>query len=299
MKISLFYNHATVLDYAYLDEHRGVVGNSYIVNAEFIGETDHEGVVYDFSYAKKKVKEIIDRDVDHRLVVPMNILSHHDGLISFEYKYGLEDKILGYQSPEEGVCEIPYNHISRENLSAFIEDLIIKEMPDNIISVRITLEDEKLPTEAVKFHYSHGLKDHYGNCQRLFHGHSNTVEVEINGERRPDFERHLATEVFSKNIHFAFWENVVNKEEIEAALNDHLPNGRYEECPDVHIRYEASQGVFEGRVPGELIYFMQDESTVENLSMEFARYIKSNVSKNDIVKVRAFEGIGKGAITSL
>ena len=70
MNITLFYKHVTVLDYAYLDDHKGVVGDSLIVNVEFIGHTDEEGVVYDFSLAKNKVKEIIDRDCDHRLVVP-------------------------------------------------------------------------------------------------------------------------------------------------------------------------------------------------------------------------------------
>ena len=65
MKISLFYKNVTVLDYAYLDDHRGVVGDALKVHVEFIGKTDEEGVVYDFSYAKKKVKEIVQKAKDN------------------------------------------------------------------------------------------------------------------------------------------------------------------------------------------------------------------------------------------
>ena len=43
---------------------------------------------------------------------------------------------------------------------------------------------------------------------------------------------------------------------------------------------------------------MTEESTVENLSMLFAKIIKQKVGKSKVT-VRAYEGVAKGAISSL
>ena len=299
MKIGLFYENVTVLDYAYLDEHLGVVGDALTIGVEFTGETDEEGVVYDFSHAKKKVKEIIDRDCDHRLVIPRGITQFADGEITLNYKYGFSDNRIEYRCPEQGVCEIPYAQVNLANLQAFLEERVLQEMPETVCSVRLELKKETLTDSHSFFHYTHGLKEHYGNCQRLFHGHRNTVEVFINGNRNPEIEREFAHNLFSSNIHFCYWENVVNKEEIIDLIKDESPLGRYENLPPVEIEYESSQGNFWGSVPGEAVYFMQTETTVENLSIHFTQLVKQRVGKNDIVSVKAFEGIKKGARTTL
>ena len=304
MKISLFYKNVTVLDYAYLDDHLGVVGDALKVHVEFIGKTDDEGVVYDFSYAKKKVKEIIDRDCDHRLVIPKGIAQNNGQNCSkLEYKYGLNDDVISYQCPEEGLCELPFHHVDKTTISAYLEEIILKEMPETVTAVRITLEDENfgLIDGKVKptFHYSHGLKEHYGNCQRLFHGHKNTVDVFINGRESYEMEDYLATELFKNNIHFCKWENVQNKEEVLGFTKGDIPLGRVGELPKVHIAYESGQGHFEAELSGKEVFFMEEESTVENLSMLFARLIKEKVGPTKTVMVRAYEGVAKGAITTL
>lgn len=298
MNITLFYKHVTVLDYAYLDHHSGVVGDSLVVNVEFIGKTDEEGILYDFSYAKKKVKEIIDRDCDHRLVIPKGVATYENGKAHFEFPFGLNDEKIKYETPEEGLCEIPSYHVSKANLKTYLESIILKEMPENVLSVSLELEDEKLEPGKMKFHYTHGLKDHYGNCQRLFHGHSNTVDVKINGDTRPEFEEMLAKDLFKGNTHFCFWENVENKDEIIKAVGQ-VPYGQVEEGPDVILSYKSSQGLFRGSLPIRHVFFLEDESTVENLSINFAKIVKSQVTDGERVEVRAYEGIGKGSKTSL
>lgn len=298
MKITLFYDHVTILDYAYLDDHKGPVGNSLVVNVEFIGETDEEGILYDFSHAKKKVKEIIDRDCDHRLVVPKNLVKREGDKIHLEYTFGVNDEKVEYWGPEEAVCEIPYAHCSYSNIKSHLEELILKEMPETVKAIRLEFVEEKKDHHNGYFHYTHGLKDHYGNCQRLFHGHRNTVLVHVNGQRVPEMEQHLINDLFSGNIHFCFFENIVNKDEICKAVGSKAPQGRYDELPPVHIKYKANQGEFEGIIPGRFVYIMQTESTVENLSMHFSEIIKSMTDEGDQVSVHAFEGIAKGAITS-
>ncbi len=299
MKITLFYKHATVLDYAYLDDHKGVVGGALIVNAEFIGETDEEGVVYDFSYAKKKVKEIIDLECDHRLVAPAHLVQTKNGISKLEYKYGFNEELMTYECPEEGICQIPYAQVSKANIEAHLETLILKEMPKTVTAVKIELVEEVLPEGKPVFHYTHGLKEHYGNCQRLFHGHQNTVDVFINGDQVAELEEHLAKDVFKGNVHFLLWDNVSNKYEVLKYTDGQPAVGRFPEIPKVEIQYESSQGIFKGSLPGRAIYFMDEETTVENLSIHFAKLVKSTCDLDDIVTVRAYEGIAKGSITTI
>jgi 6-pyruvoyl-tetrahydropterin synthase len=299
MKISLFYDNVTVLDYAYLDDQRGVVGNSLKVNVQFIGETDEEGVVYDFSLAKKKVKEIIDRDCDHRLVIPRKLAQNVDGNISFEYSYGFSENSIVYRAPEEGVCEIPFAYVSNENLQSYLEEKVLAEMPKTVKAIKLEFEEEKLEEYDSFFHYTHGLKEHYGNCQRLLHGHRSTLKILVNGVRDIETERYMTEDLFSGNIHFALWENIVNKEEIITALSVNQPEGRYENLPEVEIKYESSQGEFYAKLPGREVYLLQSETTVENLSIHFAKMVKEKLSSNDNCVVYAYEGIAKGSITAL
>ena len=299
MKISLFYKNVTVLDYAYLDDHKGVVGDALKVHVEFIGKTDKEGVVYDFSYAKKKVKEIIDRDCDHRLVVPKGSFTQNGDICALNYAYGLSEERVVYECPREGLCEIPFRQINKATIQSYLEEIILEEMPETVSAVRITLEDEILPEGKATFHYTHGLKEHYGNCQRLFHGHKNTVDVYVNNERRPEIEEYLATEIFKGNIHFCKWENVVNKEGILSQIGAGDVQGIYSQLPQVEIEYTSAQGRFYGVLPGRAVFFMDQESTVENLSMLFARLVKDMVEAEDVVRVHAYEGVAKGAISTL
>lgn len=308
MKISLFYKNVTVLDYAYLDDHKGVVGDALKVHVEFIGKTDEEGVVYDFSYAKKKVKEIIDRDCDHRLVVPTGLINTIDrDKTVFTYTYGLNDEKIDYQCPRQGICELPFHHVNKVTIASYLEEVILAEMPKTVSAVKITLEDESfgkvsdqgIEKEKPTFHYTHGLKEHYGNCQRLFHGHKNTVDVYINGTESWEWENYLASDLFKNNIHFCKWENVLNKEEVFKYSAGQIPKGVVRELPQVEIGYTSAQGEFKAKLPGKEVFFMESESTVENLSMLFANIVKEKVGAGKNVTVRAYEGVAKGAITSL
>ena len=298
MKTNLFYNHVTDLDYAYLDDQLGPIGNSLSVGVEFIGTIDDEGILYDFSHAKKKVKGIIDRDCDHRLVVPRDQVKFLGEEIHLTHSFGLRG-LLTYRAPMQAVCPIASSHVGKANIQSFLEQKIMEEMPQNITAVKIFLTPEPLKNNQSVFHYTHGLKDHYGNCQRLFHGHRNTVIVKVNGSIRNDLERWLVEDVFKGNTHFCFFENVMNKEEIRRVAKSDSPEGLHREAPLVQIEYTSGQGKFAATLPGEHVYFLQNESTVENLSFHFASLIKTQVKPLDRVEVKAFEGIGKGAYTCL
>ncbi len=301
MKVTLFYDHVTVLDYAYFSEHLGPVGHSQVVDVEFIGETDKEGMLYDFSKAKKKVKEIIDRDCDHRFVIPQNMITtHENGRIYIKTSFGFSDEVMEYWCPEEGICEIDALHVSDATLISYLEKQVMKEMPNTVKAVELSLRSEEQTSETSFFHYTHGLKDHYGNCQRLIHGHRSTVNVYRNNVRDFDTEEILANSLFSSNIHFVMWENIVNKEEIQKNEDLEFPVGRLTNTPIVHIKYVSGQGEFEGKFPGKICYITPKETTVENLSIHFAELVKTEYSDTqEQITVNAYEGIGKGSTTTL
>jgi len=46
------------------------VGESWIADVVLGGELDEQGMVFDFSHVKRAIKQVIDAQVDHRLVVP-------------------------------------------------------------------------------------------------------------------------------------------------------------------------------------------------------------------------------------
>ncbi len=286
---SLFYKHLTLLDYAFFHKREGVRGNSLIVDVEFEGKLDEEGILFDFSNGKKAVKRIIDELCDHRFVLPKGMLAMIEERAAFEWKgpHG----VLYYEAPLQAFCEIEGDPFNKRDIARYLESELLPRLPENIEGIRLNLREESLNSFDSSFHYTHGLRGHYGNCQRLFHGHSNTLVIEVNGQRRRDLEQHLVSEVFENSVHFCFFDNVVNKADYGCRL------GRPDSSKPVVIQYQGNQGLFKGILPAKMVYFLPIETTVENLSAHFYELVRQEVSQDDKICVSAFEGIAKGATT--
>ena len=301
MKLILFYRHVTVLDYAYLDKQLGPMGNSMQVNVSFYGKTDDEGVVFDFSHAKKKVKSIIDEVCDHRLVVPATVVScerEADKQIEINYSFGKGQRIE-YSAPNEAYFFLSKESYSHQNLKEDLEKIILKQMPENIERVELEFEEESFSGDKGHFHYTHGLKQHYGNCQRLLHGHRNTIDFFVEEQENFELEKRLVETFPDRNIHFAFVENVKNLREVKERFSGQEVMGVAPgESFVVEIEYRSQQGLFNLKIPSGIVHFVPIETTVENLSAHFANFAKRVLNAPEALTVRAYEGIGKGAIFS-
>lgn len=282
--VHLFVRELTVLDYAYFDPSCGPVGGSLDVDVTFVGDLDEEGVVFDFSHAKKAVKRVIDDLCDHRLVVPKAIVKPTpDGRLEVQAPYGVDSNFV-YRCPEVGLCVLETEVVDLESMRDYLEMEVMKVMPENVDLVQLNFREEALGS-APQYRYTHGLKQHYGNCQRLLHGHRNRVDVLLDGQGSIANEEKIAQ--MWENIHLAFPENIQS--------NDIRIGERQHHLDVVSIAYASGQGLFELQMPGRDVYVMPAETTVENIARHLRDCVRAWETEASRVEVFAYEGIRKGA----
>ncbi|MCB1858083.1 MAG: 6-carboxytetrahydropterin synthase [Gammaproteobacteria bacterium] len=277
----LFVNQLATLDLSLLDPSRGLLGQSWSVDVVLEGALDPQGMVLDFSEVKKRIKSIIDLHFDHRLVVPSAHpgcrLSQSNGCFDlvFELKSG---HTIRYQGPSEAIAIIDTQCATPREISAAIHTTLRPMFAENVRHIHLELRTEDIP--GASYCYSHGLKRHQGNCQRIAHGHRSQIQIYRDGLRSPELEYQWAGR----------WQDIfiATRADLYREFQDHQI--RY-----AHFRYTASQGQFDLVLPMDRCYLVDFDSTVENL----AEYICGQLSREypeSKFRVMAFEGIGKGAI---
>jgi len=279
---TLFVENLTVVDFSYLHAQRGMVGESWIVDLELSGDLDATGMVFDFGLIKKKVKHLVDDHADHCLLVPTDstLLTLHpqdDGHVRLEWRYGGGE--IHLQAPQQSIVPLPGAEISRAALTDHLLALIRAEVPDNVVEARLVLRDEDTGT-APFYHYSHGLRKHDGNCQRIAHGHRSSIEIFENGRRSRYWEKLWADR----------WEDIYIGSRADLEGTYYL-----EETPHYRFRYDAPQGHFELMIPEDHCYLVDTDTTVEYLAAHIAQQLAEEAPGKHF-RVRAFEGVGKGAI---
>jgi len=271
----LFVEQLTNVDFSYLDAQRGIVGETWWASAILEGALDEQGMVCDFGVVKKVLRHWLDDQVDHRLAVPVRSdklsLTHQDGRIDLEFRS--DRGVITMSAPEQAVALVDTDVITAESLSQWCRAQLTSHFADSIDQLTLDFTPEAI--DGAFYHYSHGLKKHQGNCQRIAHGHRSRIEVWLDGVRDAREEQHWADAW--ADIYLASAEDVLSKT-----------------ADEYRFEYQAEQGHFALTMPATHCYVIDTDSTVEWIAHYLATQIKQRHPEKH-VRVRAFEGVNKGA----
>jgi len=276
----LFVDNLTNVDFSYLDADRGVVGETWLASIVLEGALDEQGMVCDFGIVKKTIRQWLDTYVDHCLVVAAqssaaNIIRDQQSIdITWQY----QQKQLHCLSPNEAICLIDATYITPESVASWCIKQLRELLPDTIDRIALTFTPENIKHHS--YHYTHGLKKHLGNCQRIAHGHRSTIEIYRDDKRDTSLEAAWCKQ----------WQDIYI-----GTRSDFIGTVQKDGVDYDHFAYDAEQGHFEITLPTADCYMIDTDSTVELIASHIANTLKQQ-HPNHHFKVKAFEGIGKGAI---
>ncbi|RJG41982.1 6-carboxytetrahydropterin synthase [Motilimonas pumila] len=290
--MKLFVRALTVIDSSFLDVQRGMVGESYQVDVELDGQVNEQNMLLDFSLVKKQIKQIIDAEVDHRLIVPMKVsgidkqVADDEGQQT-ELHFPLSSgQYISLSCPEQAFCYLPAEQVNVRTLTTHLESIILAKLPDNISGLTINLSHEIIATPF--YHYSHGLKKHDGNCQRIAHGHRSRLDIYVDDLWHKD----------SVNLWAERWQDIyLGSLEDQVALQK-LSIANLNSAESFGFRYQAQQGMFELIMPAHMCDVIDIDTTIESIAEYLCQQVKQS-HPDSKVKVLGYEGIGKGAIFEL
>lgn len=291
--MNLFVRDLTVIDSSYICEQRGMVGDSWILDVSMSGELNEMSMVLDFGRVKKQIKQLVDEHVDHRLLIPMKnsaivYQSTKPGYSTLDVIRG--DKSIHLHCPDEAYCLIDADAITIESITRHVYEILRNNLPSNVTGIEITLRHENIA--GAFYHYTHGLKKHDGNCQRIAHGHRSPIEIVVDGQR--DTEKEIAFAHRWQDIYLGSQEDQVSVSQLNlsdnaALVTDHSHYG---------FRYTAPQGKFQLAIAKSETEILPTDTTVELLAGYIADEVKPSIADNQSLKIVAYEGVGKGAIAS-
>lgn len=273
----LFVDQLTVLDCAYLDPARGLVGESWIVDLELEGALDAQSMVLDFSDCKRQIKHAIDASLDHRLLLPMDSPSLRvatDTGDAVALRYDCAHGLIEHRSPACALGQLSTDRIDSAAVEAALLAILAQALAPAAIEARV-----KLRTEVIAgpyYHYVHGLKKHRGACQRIAHGHRSAIEVQVNGMRDAALEQQVAKR----------WQDIYvgSAEDVRA---------RHAEA--IEFGYRSAEGDYWLRLPSARCSLLDSDSTVECIAAYWLDQL-APLRADAQISVRAYEGVHKGAI---
>lgn len=278
----LFVDNLTNVDFSFLDPQRGLLGETWLANVRLFGELDEQGMVCDFGTVKKVLRHWLDTELDHRLAVPVNspnIRIEEDGeFLQIHWQFGSEGEFLSTRSPRDAIALVDAEVLTQETIAAWCITQLKQQFPDSVARLELDFTLESI--DGAYYHYSHGLKKHLGNCQRIAHGHRSRIDIWANGVKSAALEQRWAQE----------WKDIYI-----GTRSDLLAKPQYHGAPYYHFAYEAQQGPFEITLPERCCYLMDTDSTVEFIAHHIAQKTRQE-NPDSFIRVKAYEGINKGAI---
>lgn len=272
----LFVDNLTNVDFSYLCPQRGLVGETWLAHIELSGELDQQGMICDFGIVKKELRNWLDTWVDHRLLVPAlssraRCASANEAVtVDFELNSGA---CIHMQAPAQAASLVDCEAITCDSVAQWCVAQLAGVL-NNVKQMQLHFTAETI--NGPYYHYSHGLKKHDGNCQRIAHGHRSKILVWRNGQLCNATMQTWAERW--RDIYIASNEDCTTKDADSASF-----------------AYVSQQGQFALTLPTEQCYFIDTDTTVEHLAQHLAEEI-SRQHPGDKIEVKAFEGVGKGAV---
>ncbi|MFS1524359.1 6-carboxytetrahydropterin synthase [Microbulbifer sp. 2304DJ12-6] len=275
----LFVDNLTNIDFSYLDRQRGLVGETWLANTTLDGALDSQGMVCDFGIVKKTLRHWLDDQLDHRLLVPTLSpdleLANHGGQISLIWPLASGEQI-SVSGPEQAFALVETESIHPQAVANWSVRQLAGAFPTHVDQLKLSFDSETI--EGAFYHYSHGLKKHLGNCQRIAHGHRSRIQVFVEGQRSRELEQQWAQR----------WRDIYlgTREDLQG-----------EDPKTLRFAYQAQQGRFTLALPSRCCVVIDCDTTVEQLAQYIANTLAGELPGQEIT-VRAYEGLGKGAIAS-
>ncbi len=281
---ALFVEQLTVIDFAYFHHQRGILGESWLLDVTLFGQLDQQGMIFDFSDVKRKIKAHVDTLIDHKFLFPAHYARAEIKETDQQVTITVHDEHYRqymHESPKSAVALIPVEKITVSELEVFLQEQIYPILPENVEKIHCKLRCEHI--EGYYYHYAHGLKKHLGDCQRIAHGHRSKISIWKNHQAAPDLEKIIAEQY--RDIYLYTAEDLVK----EYQLND---------IDYLVIRYQAQQGTFELHIPKQSCLELHTDTTVELIAQHIAQQCQ-NVEPDAHLLVKTYEGVQKGAIAEL
>lgn len=276
----LFVDNLTNVDFSYLDPTRGIVGETWLANIRLHGDLNEQSMVCDFGRVKKVVRNWLDTELDHRLAVPAhasNISVQENGdRIALTWTLSGGEQI-SLECPRQAIALVDAETLSAESIARWCETELEIAFAQKLDKLELSFSTESI--DGAFYHYSHGLKKHDGNCQRIAHGHRSRIDIWQDGAKAPNLEKHWAE----------LWRDIYigTREDIQQALT-------IEGVDYLDFAYQAPQGKFTLRIPHSHCYLIDTDTTVECLAEHIAAET-AHLHPNSQLRIRAYEGINKGA----
>ncbi|WP_447895861.1 6-carboxytetrahydropterin synthase [Vreelandella sp. GE22] len=271
--MALFVDQLSHIDVSVWCPEKGLTGCSWQVDAVLDGELGEDGMLFDFGKVKPFIKKTLDSGVDHTLLVPtkapgVSVSRCEEGLcVRATTPYPFE-----VRGPASAFTLIETEEVALDALTESLSQALTQSCPENVARVALTLTNEVI--DGAAYGYSHGLKRHDGNCQRIAHGHRSRLAIFQHGERQHELERQWAAWLDQRYL----------LERADIAWQD----DKTLEC-----RYVADEGAFSITLPMSRCALLPYPTTVENI----ARWLAAEIARETGVptRVHAFEGFNKGA----
>jgi len=283
--MQLFVDNLTNVDFSFLDPVRGLLGETYLANIRLLGDLDEQGMVCDFGTVKKLVRHWLDTELDHRLAVPArspHINLKEDGdFIELRWNFGAAGEFLQTRSPRQAIALVDAEVLTPITIAQWCISQLKSLFPESVAQLELDFTQEEI--SGASYHYSHGLKKHQGNCQRIAHGHRSRIDIWENGVKSPELEQLWAER----------WNDIYVGTRSDISARPVIHGHAY-----YSFAYVSQQGPFELTIPQRCCYLIDTDTTVELIARHFAQATAVQRPGSQI-KVKAFEGINKGAIAEV